>query len=49
MRATLDFLTQYKVDRNDLLEGIITRDESPIHLYKLERKSASMVWKNEKI
>ncbi len=34
--------------RNDLLERIITGNESWIHFYKPERKSASMVWKKKK-
>ncbi len=40
-----DFLTQYKEDGNDLLERIITIDESWIYFYKPERKLASMIWK----
>ncbi len=45
MGTALNFLTQYKEDANNLIEQIITGDESQIHFYQLERKSASMVWK----
>ncbi len=43
--VALNFLTQYKADGNDLLEWIVTSDESWIHFYEPERKSACMVWK----
>ncbi len=42
--AALNFLTQYKEDGDDLLEQIITGDESWIYFYKPERKSANTVW-----
>ncbi len=48
MGKALNFLTQYKVDGNDLLEQIIIGDEKWIHFYKPERKSASMVWKKRR-
>ncbi len=43
----LNFLTQYEKDENDLLEQIITDDESWIHFNEPERRSVSMVWKKE--
>ncbi len=47
MGVAFNFLTQDKEDRNDLLERIITGDESWIHFYEPERKSVSMVWKEK--
>ncbi len=44
---TFNFFTQYKEDGIDLLEQIITGDESWIHFYKPERKSANIVWKKK--
>ncbi len=43
-----NFLNQYKEDGSDLLEWIITGDESWIYFYGPERKSVSMVWKNKR-
>ncbi len=48
MGVALNFHTQYEEGGNDLLERIITGDESWIHFYESERKSASMVWKKER-
>ncbi len=45
MGVALNFFTQYKEDENDLLEWVITADESWIHFYEPERKSVSMVWR----
>ncbi len=39
MGAALNFLTHYEEDGNDLLERIITGEESWIHFYEPERKS----------
>ncbi len=47
MRVTLTFLIRNKEDGDTLLEEIINSDESWIHFYKPERKSASMVWKKK--
>ncbi len=47
MGVALNFLTQYEKDGNDLLEQIITSDESPIHFCEPERKSASF-WKKKR-
>ncbi len=46
MGATLNFLTQYKEDGNDLLKRIITDDEVWIHFYWPERNQR--VWFGEK-
>ncbi len=48
MKMVLNFLTQYKEDRKNLREWIITGDKSWIHFYEPERKSASMVRKKRK-
>ncbi len=47
MGVALNFLTQYKEDRNDFLEWIITSNASWIRLYKPERKSASIDWRKK--
>ncbi len=43
--VAFNFLTQYEEDGSDLLEQIITDDESWICFYELDRKSAYMIWK----
>ncbi len=48
MEVVLNFLTQYEEDGNDLLEEIISGDESRIHFYEPERKSASMIQKKRR-
>ncbi len=45
--ATINFLTQYEENWNDLLEQIITSSEGWIHFYLPERKSVSVVWKKK--
>ncbi len=47
MAVVFNFLTEYK-NGNDLLEQIITNNESWIHFYVPERKSSSMVWKEKR-
>ncbi len=46
-RGTLNFLTQYEEDGNDLLGQIIISDKSWILFYEIERKSVSIVRKKE--
>ncbi len=43
IRVALNFPTQYEKDPNDSLLWIFTNNESWIHFYKPERKSATMV------
>ncbi len=45
MGVAFNFLNLYKEDGNNLLQRIITDDESWIHFYESDRKSASIVWK----
>ncbi len=42
-KGTLNFLTQYEEDGNDLFGRITAGDRIWIHFYKPERKSVSMV------
>ncbi len=46
--VALDFLTQYKLDGNDLLEQIITVNESWIHFYQPKKNQWAWFGKKEK-
>ncbi len=45
MRWALQFLTEFQVVKNALLERIITRDESWINFWMPETKEQSKMWK----
>jgi hypothetical protein len=45
MGLSLQHLLRYADEGEDMLNRIVTEDESWVHHYQLESKSASMHWK----
>ncbi len=48
MAATLDFLTQYERDGEEMLSRTVTGDETWVHHFTLSTKKKSLVWKEHK-
>ncbi len=47
LASTLQFLTQYNEQGNDLIERIVTGDETWVHFWTPEMKEQSRVWKTK--